>query len=57
MKAVRGTAKVVNKATNAKLKVTSFWPFYGDYRIIDLGEDYDYAVVGHPGRNYLWTLA
>ena len=25
--------------------------------IIALGEDYEYAVVGHPGRNYLWILS
>ena len=41
-----GKAKVVDKTTNAKLKVTFFWPFYGDYWIIKLGEAYDYAVVG-----------
>lgn len=52
-----GTAKTVEKATNAKLKVTFFWPFYGDYWIIDLGRDYDYAVVGEPSRKYLWILS
>jgi len=31
-----GTAKVVDKKTNAKLKVTFFWPFYGDYWVIGL---------------------
>jgi apolipoprotein D and lipocalin family protein len=53
----RGKAKVVDPATRAKLKVTFFWPFYGDYWIIDLGEDYEYAVVGHPNRQYLWILS
>lgn len=53
----KGTAKVVDAETNAKLKVTFFWPFYGDYWIIDLGPDYDYAVVGHPSREYLWVLS
>jgi apolipoprotein D and lipocalin family protein len=56
-KTARGTARLVDKATNAKLKVTFFWPFYGDYWIIDLGEDYEYAVVGHPERKYLWILS
>jgi apolipoprotein D and lipocalin family protein len=32
----RGTAKVVDKKTNAKLKVTFFWPSYGDYWVIGL---------------------
>ena len=31
VKTARGTAKVVDKKTNAKLKVTFFWPFYDDY--------------------------
>lgn len=53
----KGTAKVVDKNTNAKLKVTFFWPFYGHYWIIDLGEHYEYAVVGHPDRKYLWILS
>ncbi len=36
----------------------SFLPFvWGDYQIIDLGTDYDYAVVGTPSRSYLWILA
>lgn len=53
----KGTAKIVDKKTNAKLKVTFFWPFYGHYWIIDLGENYEYAVVGHPDRKYLWVLS
>jgi apolipoprotein D and lipocalin family protein len=54
---VRGTAWVVDTKTNAKLKVRFFWPFTGDYWIIDLGENYEYAVVGHPSRSYLWVLS
>lgn len=53
----KGTAKIVDKKTNAKLKVTFFWPFYGDYWILDLGPNYEYAVVGDPGRDYLWILS
>ena len=52
-----GRARVVDPATNAKLEVTFFWPFWGDYWIIDLGADYEYAVVGHPSRDYLWILS
>lgn len=52
-----GTAKIVDKNTNAKLKVTFFWPFYGKYWILDLGPNYEYAVVGEPGRDYLWILS
>ena len=53
----KGTAKVVDPVTNAKLKVTFFWPFSGDYWILDLAPDYSYAVVGEPSRKYLWILS
>ncbi len=56
-KAARGKAWIVDPATNAKLKVSFFWPFSGDYWIIDLDENYRYAVVGHPERKYLWILS
>jgi apolipoprotein D and lipocalin family protein len=53
-----GKAWVVDKDTNAWLKVQFFWPFSGDYVIIDLDEkEYQYAVVGHPSRDYLWILS
>jgi apolipoprotein D and lipocalin family protein len=52
-----GRARVVDTTTNAKLQVTFFWPFWGDYWIVDLGDNYEYAVVGHPGRDYLWILS
>jgi len=55
-KQAKGKAKVVDKDSGAKLKVTFFWPFYGDYWIINLGKDYDYSVVGTPNRKYLWIL-
>ena len=56
-KDAKGKAWVVDSQSNAKLKVRFFWPFSGDYWIIDLGENYQYAVVGHPKRNYLWILS
>ncbi len=43
--------------SQAKLKVQFFWPFRGDYWIIELDPEYRYAVVGHPSRDYLWILA
>ena len=52
-----GKAKIVDKKTNSKLKVTFFWPFYGKYWILDLGPNYEYAVVGEPSRDYLWILS
>lgn len=55
---VEGKAWVIDKDSNAWLKVQFFWPFQGDYVIIDLDEkNYRYAVVGHPSRDYLWILS
>lgn len=51
-----GKAWVTDRTTNAKLRVRFFWPFSGKYWIIDLGKEYEYAVVGHPNREYLWIL-
>ncbi len=56
VKRVVGKAWVVDKKTNAKLKVRFFWPFSGSYWIIGLAPDYTWAVVGHPNRKYLWIL-
>ena len=53
----RGKARVVDRTTNAKLKVRFFWPFTGAYWIIELDEDYQWAVVGHPDRTYYWILS
>jgi len=57
LRSVKGTARVVDATSNAKLKVTFFWPFSGAYWIIDLGRDYEFAVIGHPKRKYLWILS
>lgn len=55
---IEGKAWVIDKGSNAWLKVQFYWPFRGDYVIIDLDEkEYRYAVVGHPSREYLWILA
>jgi apolipoprotein D and lipocalin family protein len=60
----RGVARVEDPRTFAKLKVRfapavlSFLPFvWGDYWIIGLADDYSWAVVGSPDRQYLWILA
>lgn len=54
---IKGKAFVEKNSGNAKLKVQFFWPFRGKYWIIDLAEDYSYAVVSHPNKKYLWILS
>ncbi len=57
LKESKGKAEVVDAKTNAKLKVWFFWPFKGNYWIIELDDDYRWAVVGEPKRKYLWILS
>ena len=52
-----GKAKIVDPATNAKLKVSFFGPFYGDYWVLDRADDYSWAIVGEPSGRYLWLLS
>jgi apolipoprotein D and lipocalin family protein len=57
VKTAVGRARVVEATTQAKLKVAFFLFFEGDYWILELGENYDYALIGEPGRKYLWILS
>jgi apolipoprotein D and lipocalin family protein len=52
-----GAAKVVDKETNAKLKGSFAWFSSAPYWVIDLDENYQYAVVGSPERKNLWIFS
>jgi apolipoprotein D and lipocalin family protein len=55
---VEGIAYIPNTNEKSKLKVSFFRPFYGKYWIIELDEvNHQYALVGHPNREYLWILS
>jgi len=57
-KSIEGKARVPDAADPARLKVTFFWPFSGDYQIMALDTvNYQYALVGNPSRKFLWILA
>lgn len=53
----KGRAKVVEGSGNAKLRVSFFWPFYGDYWVLALDADYRHVLVGAPSRQYAWVLS
>jgi len=58
---ISGVAKPADITSNAKLKVR-FDPFpvnlfKADYWIIELGAEYEYAVVSNPAKKYLWILS
>jgi len=53
-----GKAKIPNPLTEpAKLKVSFFWIFYGDYFVLELDEDYKWAIIGSSSDKYLWILS
>lgn len=52
-----GKAKIPNPNDPAKLKVAFFLFFYADYFVLELDEDYQWAVVGSTSDNYLWILS
>jgi apolipoprotein D and lipocalin family protein len=56
-KVAKGVARVVDLSTNAKLKVSFFGPFEGDYWVLDHADDYSWSLVGEPSGRYLWMLA
>jgi apolipoprotein D and lipocalin family protein len=56
-----GIARLADASSNAKLEVSfvsilGINLFWGDYWILGLGMDYEYAVVGTPTRKYGWIL-
>lgn len=55
----RSQAKGVAKLTGTPgLLRVSFWrPFYSDYRIMLIDEDYQYALIGSGSDDYLWILS
>jgi apolipoprotein D and lipocalin family protein len=59
---ITGVARPKDPDDNAKLKVSFFGIFglrlwLGDYWVMEVGEDYDYALVGTPSRRWGWVLS
>jgi len=53
----KGRAKVPNKNEPGKLKVSFFLFFWADYFILELDENYQYAMIGSSSDKYLWILS
>jgi apolipoprotein D and lipocalin family protein len=56
LKRVAARAVATDPSVPGKLSLDFGWA-YGDYWILEVGDDYEYAVVGHPTRDYLWILS
>lgn len=57
LKAAQAVAKFKSSPDIGELRVSFFRPFYGDYRIIELADDYSSAIVTSSSKKYLWILA
>lgn len=57
-KQATGKAFIPNPETEpSKLKVSFFWNFYGDYYVMELDDDYQWAIIGSSSDNFLWILS
>lgn len=54
---VRSKGFIQKNSGNAKWKVQYIWPFSVNYWIIELCDDYSYAVVGHPHKKFLYIMS
>lgn len=52
-----GKAKFHGDSNIGRLKVSFFGPFYSDYNVIAVEENYKYALVVGKNRDYLWILS
>jgi apolipoprotein D and lipocalin family protein len=55
-RSIRARARALD-ATGAKLRVTFFHLFNGNYWVLGLDPEYRWAVVGTPSRRRLWLLS
>ena len=57
-KEIKGKVRQPNPAEYpGRLEVSFFLWFYSDYYILELGKDYQYAVIGSSSDKYLWILS
>ncbi len=52
-----GRAYPIGDPGEGRLKVSFFGPFYAGYNVLALADDYDWALVAGPDRDYLWILS
>lgn len=56
-KETEGKARIPDPEAASKIEVAFFWNFWGDYYVMELADDYRYALVGSSKMKYLWILS
>lgn len=52
-----GKAKFPDPDDTSRLKVSFFLFFYGDYFVLELDRDYQWAMIGSSNPNFFWILS
>lgn len=52
-----GKARLPKDGQSGKLEVAFFLSIYSDYNILELSEDYEWALIGSSTDKYLWILS
>jgi apolipoprotein D and lipocalin family protein len=52
-----GEARFVNDPSEARLKVSFFKPIWAGYNVIDIDDNYQYALVVGNSVKYIWILS
>ena len=57
LSSAEGKAKIPDPENPARLKVSFFLFFYGDYYVLELDSDYQWAMIGSSSPKYFWILS
>jgi apolipoprotein D and lipocalin family protein len=53
----KGLAKVVPNSGNRKWSIRFFGVLNADYEVLEVSEDYTWALIGHPKRKMAWLFS
>jgi apolipoprotein D and lipocalin family protein len=57
MSSRNGTVSPIEGSQNSKLRVYLFWPLSGQFWILKIDPEYQYALVGSPNYKKLWIFS
>ncbi len=53
----RSIGKAHTTRTPGRLRVSFFWFFYSDYNVLEIGDKYDWMLIGSRSPRFLWILS